>query len=122
MEQRVIMKYFFLKGRGSKLIHKELVSTLQDNAIALSTVINWLRKFKTGDLSCFDEEKPGRPLISFGPALQRVLKKFPFANARAMTGHFSLDEAIIKSIFDRDLGLRQFTCRWALISNRLDRN
>jgi hypothetical protein len=33
IEQRVIVKYLFLKGHGSKLIHKELVSTLQDNAI-----------------------------------------------------------------------------------------
>jgi transposase len=77
IEQRVMVKYFFLKGDGSKLIHKELMSTLQDNAISLSTVKNWLRKFKSGDLSCGDEERPGRCLISLGRALQRFLKKFP---------------------------------------------
>jgi hypothetical protein len=38
IEQRVMVKYFFLKGHGSKLIPKELVSTLQDNAISLSSV------------------------------------------------------------------------------------
>jgi RHS repeat-associated protein len=30
-----MVKYFFLKGHGGKLIDKELVSTLQDNAISL---------------------------------------------------------------------------------------
>jgi hypothetical protein len=38
IEQRVIVKYFFLKGHGSKLIHKEFVSTVQENAISLFTI------------------------------------------------------------------------------------
>jgi hypothetical protein len=71
-----MVKYFFLKGHKSILVHKELVSTLQDNVTARSTVKNRLRRFKSGDLSCFDEEKPGRPLISLVSALQRVLRKF----------------------------------------------
>jgi hypothetical protein len=35
-----MVKYFCFKGHESKLVHKELVSTLQDNAISLSTVKN----------------------------------------------------------------------------------
>jgi hypothetical protein len=50
------VKYFFFKRYGSKLIQKELVSTFQDDAISLSTVENRLRRFKSGDLSCGDEE------------------------------------------------------------------
>jgi hypothetical protein len=48
----------------------EVVSTLQDNAISLSTVKNWLRRFKSGDLSCGDEERLVKPLISLTSALQ----------------------------------------------------
>jgi hypothetical protein len=73
IEQRVIAKYFFLKGEKSKLIHKELATTLQGNAISLPTIKNWLRKFKSDDFSCSDEERPGRFLISLGPVLQRFL-------------------------------------------------
>jgi hypothetical protein len=47
-----MVKYSFLKGHGSKLIHKKLASTLQENAISLPAVKNWLRRFKSGDLSC----------------------------------------------------------------------
>jgi transposase len=60
IEQKMMVKYSFLNGHGSKLIHKELVTTLQDKAISLSIVKNWLRRFKSGDLSCGDEERPGR--------------------------------------------------------------
>jgi transposase len=111
IEQKVMMKYFFLKGHGSKLIHKEFVSTLQNNAISLSTVKNWVRRFKSCDHSCGDEERPGRPLISMDPALQHFLKKFSFASARLMAGHFSVCQAAIKSILDRELGLRKYTRR-----------
>jgi hypothetical protein len=62
-------KYFFLKGHGSKLIHKELVTTLQDNVISLSIVKNWLRRCKSGELSCAHEKGPGRHLISMGQTL-----------------------------------------------------
>jgi hypothetical protein len=61
-----MVKYFFLKGHGSKFIHQELVSTLQDNVISLATVKNPLRRIKSGDLSCGGEERPGRHLISLG--------------------------------------------------------
>jgi transposase len=72
IEQRVMVKYFFLKGHRSKLIQKQLVNTLQDNAISLSMIKNWLKRFKSGDLSCGDEERPERLLIS----LARLFKAF----------------------------------------------
>jgi transposase len=122
IEQRVMVKHFFLKGHGNKQIRKELVSTLQDKVISLSTVKNWLRRFNSGDLSCGDEKRPGRPLISLGPALQRFLKKFPFRNARVMAGNFSVGQAIIKSILDRELRFRKFTRRWVPRSYRPNRN
>jgi hypothetical protein len=75
------VKYFFLKRHGNKLIRKELVSTLQDKASSLSIIKNWLKRLKSGDLSCGDEERPGSPLISLDSALQRFLNKFPFVTA-----------------------------------------
>jgi transposase len=111
IEQRVIVKYFFLKGHGSKLIHKELVSTLQDNAISLSTVKNWLRRFKIGDLSGRRRRTAWKNSNFFGLALQRFLKKFPFATARAVAWYFSGDRDTIKNILDWELGLGKFTRR-----------
>jgi hypothetical protein len=106
-----MVKYFFLNGHGSKFISKEFESILQDNAISPSTVKNWLRRFKSGDLFCGDEERPGRPLISLSPALQCFLKKFLFTSVGVMTERFSMDPDHIKSILDRELSLRKFTHR-----------
>jgi hypothetical protein len=44
MEERIRVKYFFLKGHGSKLIPKGLVSTLQEIQIRRS----FLRRRRTG--------------------------------------------------------------------------
>jgi hypothetical protein len=66
IEQRVMVKYFFLKGRGSKFVDGEGVSTLQDNTISLSAISYWLRRFKSGDRSCGGEERLGIHLISVG--------------------------------------------------------
>jgi hypothetical protein len=122
IEQRVTVKYFFLKGHESKLIHKELVNTLQDNAIPVSIVKNWIRGFESGELSCREDELPGRPLISLGSVLRGFLNKFPFASARVMIEHFSMDQATMKNILDRELILRKFTPRWVPISYRSNKN
>jgi hypothetical protein len=37
-EQRIFIKYFSMKGLGSRLIHSELKSILYDSADGLSTV------------------------------------------------------------------------------------
>jgi hypothetical protein len=117
-----MVKYFFLKRHESKLIHKTLLSTLQDNAISLFIIKIWLRRFKSGSLSGGDEERPGRPMNCLDPTFQRFLKKFPFVSVRIMTGNFSVDRAAIKSILDRELGLRKFTRIWVPISSRPNRN
>jgi hypothetical protein len=117
-----MVKYFFFKRHGSKLIQKELVSTLQDDAISLSTATNWLRRFQSRDLTCGDEERPGRRLISMGLALQRFLKKFPFASSRVIAANFSVDRAPIKRVHDREPGLRIFTRRLVPISYGPKRN
>jgi hypothetical protein len=107
-----MVKYFFLERQGSKLMHEEHVKTLQDSAISLFIVKNWLKRFKSGEFSCSDEEWHGRLLISLGPVLQRFLKKFRCTSARVMAGQGSVDRTTIKSILDRELRLRKFTRRW----------
>jgi transposase len=102
IEQRVMVNYFILKGHESKLVHKELVSTLQANVISLSIVKNWLRRFKSDKLSCGYEERPERPLIFLAPALQRFLKMFSSASVRGMARHFSVDRATIQGFLIGD--------------------
>jgi transposase len=59
VEQRFVVKYFFIKGWSNKKITAELQTTLHDSALSSSTVKRWIRKFKNGDLSCDDDSGPG---------------------------------------------------------------
>jgi hypothetical protein len=55
-------------------------------------------------------------------ALQRFLKKFPFASPRVMAGHFSMDRATINSILDRDPRLRKLLVDECPMRYRSNRN
>jgi hypothetical protein len=66
-EQRFVVKFFWLKGRGSKNIHQELMSTLGDDTHGLSQIKIWLQRLRTGDLSCSDLSRAERPPITLEP-------------------------------------------------------
>jgi hypothetical protein len=68
-EQRFAVLFFWLKGWGSKKIHQELMSTLGDDTYRLSQIKIWLRRFRTGDLSCGDLPHAGRP-PTLGPQVE----------------------------------------------------
>jgi hypothetical protein len=54
VEQRFIVKYFFVKGWDNERITVELQSALHSSAVPNSTLKSWIKKFKSGDLSCDD--------------------------------------------------------------------
>jgi transposase len=112
IEQRFVVKYFHLKGWGNKRITAELESTFQGSALSRATVKRWIRKFKSGDLSCHDEPRAGRPLTILGPVLKTFLDKHPFASARAMSRHFNISSPTVKEILHRELGLKKYTRTW----------
>jgi hypothetical protein len=51
-EPRLAIKGFWMKGRGAKLIHQELTSTLGNDAYGPFEIKVWLQRSKSGDLSC----------------------------------------------------------------------
>jgi hypothetical protein len=51
-EQRLVLKFLFLKGLRYKAAHMELSSVLGEQAYSLSQTKQWIRRFKDGDLSC----------------------------------------------------------------------
>jgi hypothetical protein len=107
-QQRVIIDYFLLKGWGARKIQKELTDTLGSDVYSQAQISGWLTCFSTGDISCLDEARPGRPLSILGPPLEHFLEKFPFASVRIMAMHFNISHYIVKNILSRELGLWKF--------------
>ena len=58
---RDVIRYLQKKGLTTKEIHADMVSTLGDDAPALSTVKKWAAEFKMGRESLKDDPRSERP-------------------------------------------------------------
>ena len=58
---RGVIRYLQKKGLTTKEIHADMVSTLGDDAPALSTVKKWAAEFKRGRESLKDDPRSERP-------------------------------------------------------------
>jgi hypothetical protein len=81
-EQRFVMKVFWLKGWGSKKIHKEVMNILGDDAYGLFQIKIWLQRLRTRNLSCSDLPRAVRPPLPVGAQFEAFPQKYPFASAR----------------------------------------
>jgi hypothetical protein len=52
LEQRFIVKFFFMKGLSANETHTEFTAVLGPTAYSLPQVKNWRARFAAGDLSC----------------------------------------------------------------------
>jgi transposase len=112
VEQRFVVKYFFIKGWGNKRITIELQTTFHDSDLSSPTVTRWIKKFKNGDLFCDDDSRPGRPISILGPVLQKFLDRYPFSSIIVISRHFRTSPSTVKEILRRELGLKKFSRRW----------
>jgi transposase len=100
-EQRILIKYFAMKGLGSGLIYAKLTSVLHDSAYSLSAIEKWVGRFKTGVATWEDNPRPGRPPSDLGSPLAAFLMEFPFASAGQMAKHFRASHYTIKETLGR---------------------
>jgi hypothetical protein len=59
-EHRFVIKFFFVKGFGAKVIQRELTAVLASTADSLSQVREWRARFAIGDVSSQDEFRAAR--------------------------------------------------------------
>jgi hypothetical protein len=79
------MKFLWLQELGGKTILAQLSDRFAENAIFLSTVQRWLRRFTEGNTSYDDPESLGRPMVVIGDILGKFHPKHPFAFGRIMS-------------------------------------
>jgi hypothetical protein len=71
----------------------------------------WLQRFRTGDLSCSDLICAGRPPLTLRPQVDAFLQKYLFASAGIITKHFLTTVSTIKTVPQRELGMKKFSQR-----------
>jgi hypothetical protein len=111
-EQRVVIKFLWMKGLGARGIHTKLSWVLGDDCYSLAAIEHGDARFREGDLSCADYSRSGRSAIDISECLRAFLDKFPFTSANMTSKHFRIECRTIMEILQHDLGLKKFSRRW----------
>jgi hypothetical protein len=106
VEQRFVVKYFFIKGWGSKKITAVLETTFHHSALSRLTVKRWITKFKNGDSSCDDNSRSDIPISILGQVLQKFFDRYPFSSTRIISKHFRISPSTVKEIVRQEMRLR----------------
>jgi transposase len=74
-EERCVVKFLFLQGKRSQVIHAELSEVHGEAAVSLATVKRWCWRFKEGNFSLDDEFRSGRPRDDIREAISQFVNK-----------------------------------------------
>jgi hypothetical protein len=114
VEQRFIVKYFFVNGWGNKRIRAGLQRILYSSPVSNGTVKRQIKKFSTGDLSPDDDPRSRPPIEILGQPLQKFLRRCPFSSRKGISTQFRISPPTVKEILGRELGLKKFSRRLVL--------
>jgi hypothetical protein len=76
-KERCVVKFLFLPGKRSKVIHAKLSEVHGEAAASLATVKRWYWGFKDGKFSLDDEFRSVRPRDDIGEARSQFVNKEP---------------------------------------------
>jgi hypothetical protein len=111
-QQRFVIMFLWPREYGPRQIRQELLATLGSDADCQDSVQYWVARFQSGDTSCEDISRPGRPLTDLAEPFGLFLQNYPFDSARLLSRHFNVCATTAKDAHVRDLGLKKFTRRW----------
>jgi hypothetical protein len=112
-QQSFVIKSFWLREHRPRQIHQELFATLGSDADSEDSVQSWVARFESGDISCEDISRAGRPFTDLAELFCLFRQDYPFASVRMLSRHFGVCATTVKDILARDLGLKKFTRRLA---------
>jgi hypothetical protein len=85
MEQRVVVRFFTLKGLKAANIHAELELVYGLEALPLPTAKKWPSGFQQGTTDLFDDPWFGRPLTDdLGKAVASLLTERRFGSCKVL--------------------------------------
>jgi transposase len=91
MEQKAVIRFVTLKGLKTKEIRAELESVYGPEALALSTVKKWRKRFQKGRTDLIDDRRPGRPVTDdLAEAIQLMLAGRPFLSCEVLCPHLRI--------------------------------
>jgi histone-lysine N-methyltransferase SETMAR len=126
MEQRAVIRFLTLKGQSAKSILSELMEVYHQDALCLTAVKKWRKRFLKGRTSLEDDLRIGRPKKSdLADPLLQLLQETPFISCKCMCCRLKISKTTCLRVLHEDLGMQKFHCRWVphelLVEQRNDR-
>lgn len=116
VENRAVIKYFFLKGLTPKEIKEEMDSTLGTSSSSYSTIKQWVSEFKKGRKSTSDEHRSGRPIEVTTPEMiekiHQILLNDRRLKVREIAETFNVSYERVYNILHQHLGMVKRCARW----------
>lgn len=116
IEQRAVIKYFFLKGLSPQEIFNEMNITLGENSASYSMIKKWVSEFKKGRTSTSDADRSGRPKDVTTPetveAIHNIILKDRRSTIRYVAEILKLSYGSVQSIIKNNLEMSKVSARW----------
>jgi hypothetical protein len=94
MEQRAVVRFLILKGFHASTIAAEPKSVYETEALAISTVKKWRKRFADRRTSLYDDPRCGRSLTNeLTEAISSILNERPYLLYTALCQHFRIAKA-----------------------------
>jgi hypothetical protein len=81
---------FLATGIPSSPNTLRIIGHIGNDTYSEDSVQYWVARFQSGDTSCEDISRPGRPLIDLAEPFRLSLENCPFASPRMLSRHFSI--------------------------------
>ena len=113
---RGVIRYLQKTGLTTKEIHADMVSTLGDDALALSTVKKWAAEFKSGRESLEDDPRSGHPSAATTQENIDRIHQMVMNDRRLTISHLanviSISHERVKNILHNELGMSKISAQW----------
>jgi histone-lysine N-methyltransferase SETMAR len=101
VEYRSLLLRHFRSGHSVGLAQRDLQELMGDEAPSYPTCKRWYAKFKTGDFSLEDMEKPGRPHSNKEGAVLQAIKQQPKQSTRDLEKATGASRSTVRRILNR---------------------
>ncbi|XP_055916518.1 protein GVQW3-like [Eupeodes corollae] len=116
LENRAVIKYFYLKGLKPKEIKEEMDSTLGTSCPSYSTIKQWVSEFKKGRVSTSNEPRSRRPVEVTNPDMIEKIHQIVLEDRRLKVGEIAktckMSNERVQNILHQHLPMQKLCARW----------
>jgi hypothetical protein len=126
MKQRTVIRFLTLKSLRASAIAAELEWVYETEALAISPVKKWCKRFAEGKTVLYDDPKCGRPPTNdLADAVSSMLKEGPYLPCKVLCRRFHTAKGIYLRVFIDMLGIKSsiffgFPMTWTRIRRPKD--